>query len=79
MPNKSIISKLDKLGEKHNCELCLPPFNESNNPFFKIDKLKDDAIAFHGFITDLDKVNVKFKFATVNKKREYVEILIGEK
>jgi len=79
MRNKAIIiSALDKLGNKYGCELQLPPFNDTDNPFFKIDQLKEDAIDFRNFIYDLGKINVSFKLTSVNGEKEYIEILIGE-
>jgi len=71
--DQKTIDKLDRIGSKYNCGLCLPPLKESVNPFFCIEYLKDDAIKFRDFLIEIKKQGVNHTFLKVRKKH-YIEI-----
>jgi hypothetical protein len=67
------IQAVDEIGSKYDCPLYLPPFKDTNHPFFKVDELKKDSEDFKSFFVDSKKANIDFKFV-----EEFVEIIIGE-
>ena len=72
---QEIIDKLDKIGMIYDCELFLPPFNGSNNPFYFIGDIKHKAIPFHDFFKELDKLDISFKYAEIDGELNYMEII----
>jgi len=71
-----LIELLDLIGNKHSCELYLPPFNNTDNPFFKVDEIKQDALAFRDFMIDLKSLDVDLKFVEIDGKKDYLQIKI---
>jgi len=72
---QEIIDQLDKIGTTYDCKLLLPPFNGSNNPFYFIGDIKNDAIIFHDFFIALDKIDVSFRYVSIDNKLNYIEVL----
>lgn len=64
------MSVLADIEARYNCSFYLPPFNKKIDCcFFDIEKIKDDAIAFHQFMVEVKKTKVKHKFFNIDGRK----------
>jgi len=64
------MSVLADIEAEYQCDFYLPPFNKKIDCcFFDIDKIKDDAIAFHQFMVEVKKTKVRHEFFDVNGRK----------
>jgi hypothetical protein len=74
---KDFITNLTNLGIEFECELFLPPFNNSTNPFYKIEEIKDDALKFKDFLVSLRNTGAKFSSHIIDNEA-FLEIEINK-
>ena len=72
--NQETIDQLDELAGAYGLELHMPPLDSNLNPFFYIGEIKNDAIQFREFFIQLDRLDINFKYFTINGKKDYLEL-----
>ena len=72
------IDKLDGIGKKHNCELCLPPFKKLNNPFYHIKDIQEDALLFRDFLIAIHDSGFRHRFVMDEGTASYMEVWLDE-
>lgn len=76
MIGQDTMNRLVKIGDEHGCELLMPPFNNSNNPFYCVKDIRDDHTKFFDFLTAVGDTKVKFGWTKLDGESQvnYMEI-----
>jgi hypothetical protein len=63
-----LMKKLEDIGKEYGCELYLPPFNNSNNPFYCVDEIRHNKFKYKNFLVSLIDRGIKVSSHDIDDK-----------